>query len=122
MAGAVVRPGVVIVALGERIADALARAGGATTEADTAALNLSRRLGGEDHVVVPRRGERSALLDFNRAPVRELEALPGIGPVLAAAILASRGRAAVAATDELVERGVISSRAYEAIRNLVTVR
>ena len=122
VAGAVVRPGVVVAAPGERVADALARAGGATAEADTAALNLSRRLVDEDHIVVPRRGERSALLDLNRATARELEALPGIGPMLAAAILTSRSRAAFATTDELVERGLISARVYEAIRNLVTVR
>ena len=122
VAGAVVRPGVIIVAPGERVADALARAGGPTAEADTAAVNLARRLVDEDHIVVPRRGERSALLDLNAATARQLEALPGIGPVLAAAVLASRSRAAFTSTDELVERGLISPRVYEAIRNLVAVR
>lgn len=122
VAGAVVRPGVVLASPGERVADVVARAGGPTAEADTTALNLSRHVVDEDHVVVPRRGERTALLDLNRATQRQLEALPGIGRVLADAVIVARSQTAFTSTDELVERGVITARTYEAIRNLVTAR
>src|SRR5437016_5219549 len=76
IAGAVASPGVVTVAPGERVADAVARVGGLTADADSAAVNLSRRLTDEDQVVVPRRGEHAALLDVNRADAKQLEALP----------------------------------------------
>jgi competence protein ComEA len=123
VAGAVVQPGVVAVAPGERVADALARAGGPSADADTTAINLSRRLVDEDHIVVPRLGERAALLDLNRATVKELEALPGIGPAYAAAVLAARERSGpFASTDDLVTRLVLPMRVYEQIRDLVAVR
>ena len=123
VAGAVASPGVVAVAPGERVADAIARAGGLSPEADTAPLNLSRRLLDEDRVLVPARGERAALLDLNRADTQQLEALPGIGPVYARAVVASREeRGPFSTTDQLVERGVLPARVYAAIRDLVAVR
>lgn len=123
VAGAVVRPGVVTVAPGDRVADALALAGGPTAEADFAALNLARRVTDEERVVVPRLGERrSALLDLNRATAQQLEALPGIGRVTADAILAARERQPFASSDELVTRGLLSPRVYEQVRDQVTAR
>lgn len=123
VAGAVLRPGVVTVAPGERVADALARAGGPAPDADTAPLNLSRRLVDQDHIVVPRRGERPGLLDLNRASAAQLETLPGIGKAYAATIVTARERdGPFRSTDDLVERGVLPARAYEAIRDLVAVR
>ena len=123
VAGAVAQTGVVIVAPGERVVDALALAGGLTAEADTEAINLSRRLVDEDQIVVPRRGERAALLDLNTATAGQLEALPGIGKSYASAILASRERAGpYQTTDDLVAREVIPARVYEQVRNLVRVR
>lgn len=122
VAGAVAHPGVVIVSPGERVADAIARTGGVTAEAYTAALNLSRRLVDEDHIIVPRRGERAALLDLNHATEIEIEALPGIGPVYANAIVSARDtNGPFISTDELVERDIIPARVYEQIRDLVAV-
>jgi competence protein ComEA len=123
VAGAVARPGVVIMAPGERVADALARAGGPSADADTAAINLSRRLVDEDHIVVPRKGERAALLDLNQATARELEALPGIGAAYATAVVSARESGGpFRSTDDLVARQVIPTRVYEQIRDLVAVR
>ncbi len=124
VAGAVLRPGVVTVEPGARVADALALAGGPSPEADTAALNLSRRLVDEDHVVVPRVGDRRpTALDLNTASAAQLEALPGVGKVTASAILDSRARDGVfASTDDLVTRGLTTPRVYAQFRDLVTVR
>ncbi|MEI6665381.1 MAG: SLBB domain-containing protein [Chloroflexota bacterium] len=124
VAGAVAHPGVVTVALGARIADALALAGGPTIEADTAPLNLSRRLVDEDHVIVPRISDRrSALLNLNIATSPQLEALPAIGKITADAILASRTRDGLfMSTDDLVSRGLLPARSYEQVRDLVTTR
>ncbi|WP_245694487.1 ComEA family DNA-binding protein [Actinopolyspora mzabensis] len=99
--GRVHEPGLVTVAAGSRVADALRAAGGPLPETDTLALNLARELSdGEQLYVgipVPSRASRSApegttatessKVDLNRADEQQLRELPGIGPVTAAAIL-----------------------------------
>ncbi|MBC7291047.1 MAG: ComEA family DNA-binding protein [Actinotalea sp.] len=106
--GRVHQPGVVELPAGSRVVDAVTAAGGATTEADLSGLNLARPVVDGEQVVVPRPGEdvppvdvagpappgapgpASGVTDLNRASVAELEALPGIGPVLASRIVAHR--------------------------------
>ncbi len=123
VAGAVTRPSVVTVAPGDRVIDAIELAGGLTPDADAAAVNLSRRLVDQDHIVVPRLGERAPPLDVNRATAAELEALPGIGPVYAAAVVEAReSGGAFTTTDDLVERRVIPAHVYEGIRDLIVAR
>ena len=53
--GAVRRPGLYRLAHGSRIADALTRAGGATSKADLAQVNLAAPLADGEQVVVPKR-------------------------------------------------------------------
>jgi competence protein ComEA len=120
VSGAVRAPGVVTVEPGERVVDAIERAGGAAPDADLDALNLSRRLVDEDRIVVPVFGAAARPLDVNSATAAELEALPGIGPAYASAIVDERDRAGpFSDTDELVSRGVLPERVYEGIRDLV---
>ena len=93
VAGAVRRPGLYRLAEGKRVADAVARAGGATAPADTAAINLAAPLADGMQVLVPRRvaggGEQTAgsRVSLSSATAAELDALPGIGPVTAQKIL-----------------------------------
>ncbi len=95
--GAVARPGVYALADGARVVDAIARAGGATAEADSSALNLAQPLTDGSQVRVPVVGEAppgaidaSGLVNVNQATVDELDTLPRIGPTLASAIVAYR--------------------------------
>ena len=128
--GAVAQPGVLTVRPGDRVADAIALAGGLDPDADPSALNLALRLRDEDRVVVPRLGERSPrlgerspLLDINTATAGELDELPGIGPVYSTAIVDARERGGpFATTDALTERDVIPEHVYERIRQLITAR
>ena len=93
VAGAVRRPGLYRLAEGKRVADAVARAGGATAPADTAAINLAAPLADGMQVLVPRRvaggGGKTAgsRVSLSAATAAELDALPGIGPVTAQKIL-----------------------------------
>ena len=96
VSGEVVDPGVVSVALGSRVADVVAAAGGATVEADLAAVNLASEVRDGEHVAIPGYGDvaigRMAPpgVDLNRADALAMEQLPGVGPVLAARIVAHR--------------------------------
>lgn len=124
--GQVRRPGVVRLPSGSRVTDALDAAGGATADADLAAVNLARLLADGEQVVVPgpHAGEESGTdeLDLNSADAAALDALPGIGPVLAARIVAWRtehGR--FSSVDELAEVSGIGPALLDGVRGLVRV-
>jgi competence protein ComEA len=93
VAGAVSRPGLYRLAEGRRVADAVARAGGATAPADTAAINLAAPLADGMQVLVPRRipggagATTGGRVSLSSATAAELDLLPGIGPVTAQKIL-----------------------------------
>jgi competence protein ComEA len=122
--GLVHKPGLVTLAPGARIADALSAAGGTMDGADTIGLNMARQLGDGEQIVVglaPVSGQPKVLgssvsggsathgtpaapgrttgspapkpgevIDLNTATVQQLDTLPGVGPVTAAAIVAWR--------------------------------
>lgn len=99
--GAVRRPGVFELPTGSRVVDAVEAAGGTLRRADTTPLNLARILTDGEQVLVPTRGgggpvsvptvpgapTAPAQIDLNTATMEDLDALPGIGPVLAQRIL-----------------------------------
>jgi len=106
LSGAVQRPGVYTLSPGSRLQDALAQAGGLSATADTAAVNLAQLLQDGQHIHVPERGESSSHrgrkrratptatpvfpVDVNRASLAALQTIPGVGPAMAARIVAGR--------------------------------
>ena len=95
--GAVQQPGLYRLARGKRVADAVARAGGATGKADLALINLAAPVADGQQVVVPARAPPGAApsageaaggpVHLNSATVEQLDTLPGVGPVTAQKIV-----------------------------------
>ena len=113
--GAVLRPGLYRLRRGARVADAVARAGGAVRSAQIELVNLAALVADGEQVVVPRRGSATGPpaaagasgaaagpVHLNSATAEQLDALPGVGPVTAQKILDYRAKhGAFGSLDEL---------------------
>jgi competence protein ComEA len=146
VAGKVRRPGVVSLPAGARVIDAVRAAGGALPGVDLGLLNLARRLSDGELVVVggpagsdaasaaagPASGPASGSadpagapgtpLDLNAATAEQLDALPGVGPVLAQRIVEFRtvhGR--FDSVDQLRDVDGIGDSKFAQLRDRVTV-
>jgi competence protein ComEA len=135
VAGAVHQPGVYEFAEGDRVIDAIERAGGQMPKADLSLLNLAAPLVDGTQILVPKAGPPSAvvpggaapgstsgLININSASATELESLSGIGEVLAATIVEYRDQNGPFATvDDLMDVSGIGPATLEEIRDQVTV-
>lgn len=146
--GLVHQPGLVTLAPESRIADAVTAAGGPLSGADTLGLNLARHVTDGEQVVVgiampagkpPVLGSSAGAgpaapapattgtkpagpVDLNTATVEQLDALPGLGPVRAAAIVAWRtNNGKFTSVDQLGEVDGIGPARLEKLRPLVRV-
>jgi len=92
VSGKVLHPGVYHLNVGARAEDALLAAGGALPGVDLSSINRAEVLtdGTQLLVGVSSSGSSGGLLSLNRASASELDALPGVGPVLANRIVAWR--------------------------------
>jgi competence protein ComEA len=134
--GAVRRPGLYRLSDGSRIADAIARAGGATRRAALAQVNLAAPLADGEQVVVPLRGATtagpaatgagssagapSAPVQLSTATLEQLDSLPGVGPSTAQKILDYRTKhGAFSSVDELDAVPGIGPKRLEQLRDLV---
>jgi competence protein ComEA len=99
VAGLVSRPGLVELPEGSRVADAVAAAGGLLPGARAEAINLAAALSDGQQIVVPgadadspatASGTPDGKIHLNQATAAELDALPGVGPVIAERIVSYR--------------------------------
>lgn len=138
VAGWVREPGVYEFASGDRVIDAVNRAGGARKGADLTSLNLAAPLTDGTQIVIPKPGATvpggsgssdtgmasggTALININTASETELEGLPGVGPVTAAAIIDYRTQNGPFVTvDDLIDVSGIGPSTLEQIRPFATV-
>ena len=149
VAGAVLHPGVYHLPAGSRVADAITAAGGFGPRVDAPAaqaLNLAAPLTDGLQVRVPSRddppggaaspgatggkapggnaagaGGGGGPVDLNTATSAQLDTLPGIGPVTAAKIIASREEQPFSAVDDLQTRKLVGASTFAKLAGLVTV-
>ncbi len=135
VSGWVRRPGVYEFHEGDRVIDAIQAAGGARSGAALDSLNLAAPLSDGSQVLVPRSaaggaspgsppatGVASGKVNINTASATELEALPGIGEVLAQRIvdyLTQNGP--FTSVDQLLDVSGIGDSILAEIRDSVTV-
>jgi competence protein ComEA len=137
VAGAVRAAGLYRLDVGDRVADAIARAGGFADDAARDGVNLARAVTDGEQIVVPVLGALPAAgtgagsaaggvaagpLDLNTATREQLDALPRIGPALADRILAWReqnGR--FTSVDDLGSVPGIGDKMLAGLRDLVRV-
>ena len=142
--GEVRKPGVVELPVGSRVVDALGAAGGVTSRASTITLNLAQVLVDGTQLLVPNRraavtsagvgdaapptgGSAAGVpsagpVDLNTATLEQLDALPGIGPVLAQRILDYRAQnGPFTSTDQLTDVSGIGDATYGDLEGLVRV-
>lgn len=100
--GEVKKPGVYELPINSRVNDAIKAAGGSLQSADLSFVNQARLIKDGEQIYIERKisnaiartrsssGSLNGILNLNRASAKELEKLPGIGPVLASRIIEYR--------------------------------
>ncbi len=144
MTGAVQHPGVYPLPPGSRLFQAVEAAGGLTSDADPERVNLADRIQDAQQVFIPRLGKTPppsptpiaaslsgstesgqlghGLININTASAAELDALPGIGPVYAARIIAYReDHGPFSSPADIVQVKGIGTATYEKLKSRITV-
>jgi competence protein ComEA len=148
--GQVLRPGLVRLRQGARVADAISAAGGTRPGADLAAVNLARLVVDGEQIRVTKPGEApgpgagpaaggapgaaggagvsgssaapEAPVSLNAADAAALDSLPGVGPVLAQRIIDWRTEhGRFTSVDELAEVSGIGEKIFAQLQSKVTV-
>lgn len=146
VAGEVQNPGVYTLSTSARMIDAVLAAGGATARADLEVINLATPLVDSSQIYVPAKGVANrpvfarpqpgmngvqssqhsppsgGMVNINRASVAELDALPGVGPSTAQAIVDYRTtNGPFGSPEDLLNVKGIGPAKFEALRKLVGV-
>jgi len=138
--------GIIDLVEGDRIADAIERAGGITTEANLMHVNLAYMLSDGQRIYIPHiedtethhgdivteengeniiiggNNERGRLININRATQTELETLTGVGPSTALRIIEyRRENGNFRSVEDIKSVSGIGAARFEAIRSHITI-
>jgi len=138
--GAVVSPGVYSLPKESRIKDALIASGGVSGDADrlwvSKNLNLALKISDGAKIYIPFEGEKQSSpalsgsaggsstvgiggsININSASEKELDTLPGVGPVTAQKIIDNRPYQAL---EELISKKVVSSKVFDNIKDKIAL-
>ena len=143
VSGAVVNPGVYELTDGARVSDAIEAAGGLSEDADVSILNRASKVSDGMKVTVPTQGEQassagdgdtrtaasaqsaaqaSGLVNINTATADELQALSGVGPSTAQAIVDDREKNGLfASAEDLMRVSGIGEKKFAKIKDSICV-
>lgn len=136
VSGAVAQPGLYLLAVGARVVDGVAAAGGFAEDADQGAVNLARPLADGEQLQVPAVGETDTgesgasggaasgdgRVNLNSADATQLDTLPRIGPAMAQRIIDWReANGGFTSVEDLLAVPGIGDKMLEGLRDLVTV-
>ncbi|CUB17462.1 helix-hairpin-helix domain-containing protein [Bacillus spizizenii] len=138
--GAVKHPGVYEMRTGDRLSQAIEKAGGTSEQADEMQVNLAELLQDGTVVYIPKRGEetavqqgvggaiqsdggKGALVNINTATLEELQGISGVGPSKAEAIIAYREENGRYQTiEDITKVSGIGEKSFEKIKSSITVK
>ena len=139
LVGAVNHPGIYQVVRGSYLYELVDQAGGLKQDAAATEINLAQRITDNVHIRIPTIAEFAArpgyawtsdaaesaskIVNLNTATIDELDALPGIGPATAKAIVDYRERnGPFSAKEDLMRVAGIKQSRYDAIVDLIDIR
>lgn len=134
--GAVHSPGIISLAAGARLAEAIEKAGGATENADTSQINLARLVQDGEQILVPTKSSTptdtpttssaptntTGKISINTATAQQLQSLPGVGPALAQRIIDYRTqKGQFRKLDQLKNVSGIGEKMFAKIKDSITL-
>ncbi|NMA86892.1 MAG: ComEA family DNA-binding protein [Tissierellia bacterium] len=136
ISGEVHMPGLVELAQGSRVIDAVKLAGGLKNDADMDRINLAKKLLDEEKIYIPKIGEENTLIEvlsestvedsgkinLNTATKEQLMTLPGIGEVLAGRIIDYRENTPFKSITDIKNVSGIGDKKFEGIEDLIITR
>ena len=130
VAGSVKAPGIYQLDSGTRVYDAVLAAGGFTSKANQASVNMARALTDGEQLVISSGASSSvfdgvmtsSLISLNQASSSQLEDLPGVGPALAGRIIDWReANGGFKAKEDLLNVAGIGDKLFASVKDLVTL-
>lgn len=131
ISGEVKNPGIYSFPSGSRVNDAILKAGGFASQANSEAVNLAMKLEDEDRITIPEKDSKGSpssepnqkgLININTASADVLDQLPGVGQVKAETIVEFRTKnGPFLSIDDIKNVPGIGPEIFNQIKNQITI-